>query len=114
MNDLYYRKTPASAGLIGRIGGWLHNRNVLAALIVGIPLAGYLLFGSRGIVQRVRLEHEKTELQQKIREAEAEGKRLQEESKALEGDVKTIEKVARERYDMVRPGEKVYRISRNR
>ncbi|MBI5464744.1 MAG: septum formation initiator family protein, partial [Ignavibacteriales bacterium] len=32
--------------------------------------------------------------------------------KALEGDKKTIEKIAREKYNMARPGETVYRVKK--
>jgi cell division protein FtsB len=47
-----------------------------------------------------------------IRSAEAENKRLQAESKALDGDKKVIEKVAREKYGMVREGETVYKVKK--
>ena len=36
----------------------------------------------------------------------------QSQSKALDGDKKEIEKVARERYGMVREGEKVYKVNK--
>ena len=51
-------------------------------------------------------------MERKIREADAETKALQAQSKALDGDKKAIEKVARERYGMVRQGEKVYKVDK--
>ena len=48
---------------------------------------------------------------QKIQQAEQEQKQLQDQSKALDGDKKAVEKVAREKYGMVREGEKVYRVA---
>ena len=57
------------------------------------------------------MEDEKKEMLLKIERAEQEQKQLQEQSKALEGDKKAVEKVAREKYGMVREGEKVYRVA---
>ncbi len=54
------------------------------------------------------------ELEVKIREAEAETKRLRAESKALDGDLEAIEKVAREKHGMIRDGETVYKVDRNK
>ena len=51
---------------------------------------------------------------QKVAEAEAEGKRLRAEIKALDGDRKAIEKVAREKHGMIHEGETVYKVKRNR
>ncbi len=71
----------------------------------------YVLFNNQGVVQRVRLERQKKEMLQKIQQAEEEQKQLQDQSKALDGDKKAVEKVAREKYGMVREGEKVYRVA---
>jgi cell division protein FtsB len=50
---------------------------------------------------------------EKVKAAEEETKRLQSYLKALEGDKKTIEKVAREKYGMARPGETVYKVKKD-
>ena len=57
------------------------------------------------IVQRLRLHSQKAELVQKVAEAEAEGKRLRAEIKALDGDRKAIEKVAGKTRDDSRGGD---------
>lgn len=80
-------------------------------IIGGFFLLLYILFNSNGVVPRIRLEMEKKEMQQKIQDAEAEQKKLKDQSKALDGDKKAIEKVAREKYGMVRKGEKVYKVA---
>lgn len=87
------------------------RRSVLALL--GIMLFSFLLFANNGIIVRVRLEQRRTEMIEKVRQSEEETKQLQAQVKALEGDKKTIEKVAREKYGMVREGEKVYRVKRD-
>jgi cell division protein FtsB len=54
---------------------------------------------------------QKQEMLEKINTAEEEQKKLKEQSKALDGDPKAIEKVAREKYGMVRENEKVYKVA---
>ncbi len=108
----FYRKRKTSPDLREILKKLFRNRRFVLALLVGAPIALYVVFGPRGVLQRVRLERAKSELEAKIREAEAETKRLQAESKALEGDKKAIEKVAREKYGMIREGETVYRVNK--
>jgi cell division protein FtsB len=73
---------------------------------------GFALFGNRGVLQRVRLEERKARMETNIREAQDENRRLQAQSKALDGDKKAIEKVAREDHGMHRKGETVYRVKK--
>lgn len=82
-------------------------------VIVGALLVSYVLFNNRGIVARMRLEHQRQVIIEKVRAAEEETKRLQSYLKALDGDKKTIEKVAREKYGMAREGETVYKVKKN-
>ncbi len=89
----------------------LRNKRILATLIVLIPTLLFVTFSSKGIIRRVKLEEEKRKWKEKIIEALVEEKRLQEEIKALENDLGMIEKIARERYGMVREGETVYRVA---
>jgi cell division protein FtsB len=111
MDDQYYRKTQASGRIAGLLRRLLHHRILLVGLMLSVPLLGFAIFGNHGVVQRIRLEQQRYELQAKIKDAEAQTKKLKEQSAALDGDRKTIEKVAREKHLMVRPGEKVYRVA---
>lgn len=86
------------------------GRRFSLILLVGIPIAGYVLLNPHGIIQRVRLELAKREMAEKLKEAELEQERLQDLSKRLENDKRTIEKVAREKYGMLREGETVYKV----
>jgi len=70
----------------------------------------FVLFANNGVLQRRKLERDRVVLMEKIRAAEEEQKRLTEQSRALDGDKKAVEKVAREKYGMIREGEKVYKI----
>ena len=108
MESGYYRKKkgPDWRGLLRRL---LRNRKLLLALCVGFPLTGFLLFGSHGLVRRARLA-EQAGLEADIKEKKEAITRLRAESRALEGDRRAIEKVAREKYGMVRQGETAYRV----
>jgi cell division protein FtsB len=110
LDNLYYRKD-SPRGVAGRLKALVKNRRFLLAMIIGVPLLVYVVFGHRGILQRLSLEREKTELQERIRKSEAEGKALEQQSKRLDGDPQTIEKVAREKHNMVRQGDRVYKVN---
>jgi cell division protein FtsB len=109
MDSGYYRKRK-SFDWRSALRKLLRNRKLLFGLSLGIPLAGVVLFGNHGLVRRARLLDEKATLQLRILEQEKEIARLGAESRALDGDRKTIERVAREKYGMARAGETVYRV----
>ena len=77
--------------------------------IIGVIfLAGiiFLLFNEYGIVKYIRLNNQVNELNKQINEVEQQNKRLQAEIDSLENKVPAkIEEVAREKYNMIRPGE---------
>ena len=87
------------------------NKRATAIVAAAFLLFLYVLFNSNGVVARIRLEMKKTEALEKIHTAEEEQKKLKDQSKALDGDPKAVEKVAREKYGMVRENEKVYKVA---
>jgi cell division protein FtsL len=112
MDNLFYRKTKKSFDLKAAAKKLLKNKKLMIACSVVVLMGGYVVFGNHGILQRMRLQQQKAELEVKIKQAEEETKSLQSQSKALDGDKKAIEKVAREKYGMVREGEKVYKVNK--
>lgn len=110
MDAKFYRKIKKQVSPQNLLEKMKGNKKLSAVLIGGFFLLLYVLFNNNGIVPRLRLEAQKKEMQEKIRIAEDEQKKLKEQSKALEGDKKAIEKVAREKYGMVRENEKVYKV----
>lgn len=110
MDNLFYRKARKSIDPRELLKKLIRNKQAMFGLLIGLPLAMYVLFGSRGIVQRFRLQDQKLELVQKLAEAQADSVRLRAESRALDGDRKAIEKVAREKHGMIREGETVYKV----
>lgn len=87
------------------------NKRATAIVAAAFLLFLYVLFNNNGVIARIRLEVKKTEALEKIHVAEEEQKKLKDQSKALDGDPKAVEKVAREKYGMVRENEKVYKVT---
>ena len=84
------------------------SRKFFLGLVGVIFLAGilFVLFNEYGVVKYIKLKNQVNELNQKIEKAELENKKLQGEIDSLENKVPAmIEKVAREKYNMMRPGE---------
>ncbi len=114
MEDQFYRAIPTPRHFVKRLlRKAVKNKKRTTILILAFMLATYLLFDNKGVIARVRLESQKRDLEQKIVQAETETKSLQAQIKALEGDKKTIEKIAREKYGMARNGETVYRVKKD-
>ena len=110
MDNLFYRKDRKKIDIRAMLKKLSRNKRAMLGIIIGVPLMLFLLLGNHGIVQRIRLQNQKAEVEAKIQQAEAETKQLQAESKALDSDKKAIEKVAREKYGMAREGETVYKV----
>ena len=82
-------------------------------ILIGLAiLALYLLFDNKGVITRVRLEMRERELRERVRATELQNDSLRAQLKALQGDRKTIETIAREKYGMTRPGETQYRVQK--
>ncbi len=114
MENQFYRKIPSSRRLIRDIARKaLKDKKRTLILIASVVLVIYLTFDNKGVIARISLESQKKELEQKILRAEAETKALHAQIKALQGDRKTIEKIAREKYGMARDGETVYRVKKD-
>tara|TARA_B110000003_G_scaffold159083_1_gene159289 strand:- start:16 stop:297 length:282 start_codon:yes stop_codon:yes gene_type:complete len=83
--------------------------NVLfGCLSVGCILL--LLFSDRGFVTLWNLKKEKIEIQEDINSLRQQIAALEKEAEKLEFDEKYIEKIAREKFRMSKPGEKVFKV----
>ena len=83
--------------------------------VVGVVLlvgAGYFaLFGGEyGLFEVQRIKRELVLEQQRLEDAQAELERLKAHVDSLENDSATIVRIARERWGMIRPGERLYRF----
>ncbi|MEX1140604.1 MAG: septum formation initiator family protein [Bacteroidota bacterium] len=113
MNGDFYRAIPKPRHLQGLVKRLLKNRRRMVSLLIAVVAAVYLLFDNKGIIRRTSLELQKRDLTEKLAQARKETQYLHAHLKAVEGDKKTIEKLARERYGMARDGETVYRVKKD-
>ena len=114
MDGNFYRNLQPERFLKKIVKSAAKNKKRTIILIIAFLLFLYLLFDNKGIITRVRLEAQHREWMEKVKSDSVETKRLQEQIKALEGDKKTIEKTAREKYGMAREGETVYQVKKEK
>lgn len=110
MEYQYYRKAKP------KVKTWLNKtmrkKNVVIPLLIAIPVLSFMLFSKRGIIERLSLESLKQEKIQEEMMLREQIETLHKESKALDYDLRTIEKVAREKYGLTRENETVYKVKR--
>jgi len=75
-------------------------------------LLAFVLFSSHGILSRFRISSDASSLRDAKTELRHEEDSLRNEIERLKNDTLEIERLARERYGYVKPGEKVYLIKR--
>src|SRR3970040_14440 len=89
------------------------NRRRLRRLLLIVPVivTAYLLAAGDGGVPVMRRQNLKiADLEREISDLRAENHRLRAGGPLLHGDLRSIEKIARERYAMVMDGESVYMV----
>ena len=84
--------------------------NVLMVTIV-VGCISLLLFSDRGLINLWLLKKEKLEIQNKINDLRNQISMLEKEEEKLKFDEKYIEKIAREKFKMVKPGERVFKVT---
>lgn len=112
MESQFYRPGNTKRWLRSVAKSAAKNKKRTGLVILASVLVFYLLFDNKGVIARVKLEMKKKDLTAKVMTTEKENDTLKSQIKALEGDKKTIEKIAREKYAMARPGEKLYRVQK--
>lgn len=111
MNDNFYRNKKAGIRLLRQsLPSVLRRWRIWRVGIVCVLLV-FVLFGNRGVLQRINLEAEKKRIIERLQDAEQETIHLREQLRRVANDDSFIEKIARERYGMIRSGETIYRIA---
>jgi len=87
---------------------WLLN---IAGIIIALVI---LSLSDLGLVRYFQLRSEHKRLITRIDDLKLRRDALQFEKKRLEDDMEYIEKIAREKFRMVKPGEKVFRVRDSR
>tara|TARA_Y100000768_G_C23758536_1_gene577429 strand:- start:88 stop:372 length:285 start_codon:yes stop_codon:yes gene_type:complete len=86
----------------------LTNMLMVAIIVSCISL---ILFSDRGLINLWSLKKEKLEIQNEINNLRNQIALLEKEEEKLKFDEKYIEKIAREKFKMVKPGERVFKVS---
>ena len=79
-------------------------------LLLCITLLVLFIFGDHGLLQLYKLKRNRAKVQAQIAQLRKERERVMVEKNQLDNDIQHLEKLARERYRMVKPGEKVYKV----
>jgi len=82
---------------------------IMVAIILGC--VSLLLFSDRGLINLWSLKKEKLKIQNEINNLRNQIALLEKEEEKLKFDEKYIEKIAREKFKMVKPGERVFKIA---
>ena len=85
------------------------KRNIFFSAIIVLG-AIVLIFNDMGIITWYHMRQNRQNIQEEIERLIIEEKRLTEELTRLKYDDDYIKKIARERFHMVKPGEKVFRV----
>ena len=83
--------------------------NILMVTIT-IGCISLILFSDRGLINLWSLKKEKLEIQNEINNLRNQIAIIEKEEEKLKFDEKYIEKIAREKFKMVKPGERVFKI----
>ena len=79
-------------------------------VIIVVGCISLLLFSDRGLINLWSLKKEKLEIQNEINDLRNQIAMLEKEEEKLKFDEKYIEKIAREKFKMVKPGERVFKV----
>ena len=80
-------------------------------LSITIGCITLLFFSDRGLINLWLLKKEKLEIQNEINDLRNRIAMLEKEEEKLKFDEKYIEKIAREKFKMVKPGERVFKVT---
>lgn len=86
------------------------RRKFFLYLLVLLAISSYAIFGKKGILQRVELEMENRQLKERLTGEQQKTLMLQKEIEEIKTSDKKIEKVAREKFGMVKEGEEIYKV----
>ena len=68
------------------------------------------IFGDHGLIKLYKIKSQRKKVQNHIIQLREEREKRKEEKNKIENDLDYIEKIAREKYKMVKPGEKIFKV----
>ncbi len=96
------------------------NRNSIAktqkqfvqalVFLICMSLIIVFIFGDHGLIKLYKIKSQRKKIQNHITQLRGEREKKKEEKNKIENDLEYIEKIAREKYKMVKPGEKIFKV----
>ena len=81
--------------------------------LVCMSLIIVFIFGDHGLIKLYKIKSQRKKVQNHITQLREEREKKKEEKNKIENDLNYIEKIAREKYKMVKPGEKIFKVVGN-
>ena len=92
-----------------------HQKNFFQGIVILIFISLLIIFflGDHGVLKLYNVKKERKKIQAEIIYLRNQKEETKLEKNKLENDLQYIEKLAREKYKMVKPGEKVFKVVTN-
>ena len=79
-------------------------------LLICLSLIIVFIFGDHGLLKLYKIKTQRKTIQTQIAQLRDEREKAKEKKNKIENDINYIEKMAREKYKMVKPGEKIFKV----
>ena len=79
-------------------------------LLICLSLIIVFIFGDHGLLKLYKIKSQRKSIQAHIAQLRDEREKAKEIKSKIENDINYIEKMAREKYKMVKPGEKIFKV----
>ena len=79
-------------------------------LLICLSLIIVFIFGDHGLLKLYKIKSQRKTVQAHIAQLRDEREKAKEIKSKIENDINYIEKMAREKYKMVKPGEKIFKV----
>jgi len=79
-------------------------------LLICLSLIIVFIFGDHGLLKLYKIKSQRKTIQAHIAQLRDEREKAKEIKSKIENDINYIEKMAREKYKMVKPGEKIFKV----
>ena len=79
-------------------------------LLICLSLIIVFIFGDHGLLKLYKIKSQRKTIQTHIAQLRDEREKAKEKKNKIENDINYIEKLAREKYKMVKPGEKIFKV----
>ena len=109
MNRFSKRSRPKPRSIIAKQKQFLRG----IVLLICMSLIIVFIFGDHGLLKLYTIKKKRKKIQVSIAKLREEKEKTMGEKNKMENDLDYIEKIAREKYKMVKPGEKIFKVIEN-